>query len=271
MHISLDRIRVENRKKPTKRKPDKIITARQIQDCWEWFQEIGWIDTTQWRVKDYSSLNNCLKDKPIAVIGSSITAKDLDFMAVRKIKTLAVNHAIEKFPLADMLLFQDMRFLRKTAFNLDAYKGYIFCSNTNPYGRKQPDKKNICYFKPIQSGQNPSTDINRGVYTRKSSGVCALNVALIMGCNPVYLIGMDTPKDFNENYKDGEQLHIMKNYGGAPNTKQALDDYTNIAKALFSKFAVYGPKIINVCENGHLDFFNSISMDRLNTILRAMK
>ena len=269
--LSLERLRVESRKKDMNKKPSRVITAQEIQDCWTWFQEVGWIDTSAWRVKDYSFLNNSLKDQPCVVIGSSIASKGLDFMAVKKIKSIAVNHVIEKFPLADMLLFQDQRFLRKTTFNLDAYKGYIFCSNQNPYGRKQKDKKNICYFKPIQNNQNPSTDINRGVYTRKSSGVCALNIALILGCNPVYLVGMDTPKEFNETYEDGNQLHIVKDYGGAPNTKQALDSYTHIAKTLFSKFAVYGSRIINVCENGHLDFFSSMSMDRFNTVLRNMK
>jgi hypothetical protein len=251
-----------------KLKNRKVLTSREVQDTWKWFENIGWVNSNKWSVKNYSKLNNSLKNVPCVVIGSSIAAKGLDYSNLHKIKTLCVNHAIEECCQSDMLLFQDQRFLKHTKFDLNSYKGLVFTSNTNPFGRKE-NKRNVVYFKPLQVGHNPTMDFNRGVYTRKSSGVCALNVALILGCSPVYLIGMDTPKEFNDSYQDGEQLHYKENYGNAPNTKQALDAYTSIAKNLFSKFSVYGPRIINVCENGHLDYFNSMGLEQFNRMLKA--
>lgn len=251
------------------RKKTKVLTSREVQDCWKWFEEVGWVNSNKYNVKNYSFLNNSLKGVPCAVIGSSIAAQGLNYSELSKIKTICVNHTIEDYPSSDMLLFQDLRFLRKTTFDVSSYQGAIFTSNTNPYGRNDDNDQKIVYFKPLKNSVNPSLDFNRGVFTRKSSGVCALNVAIILGCNPIYLIGMDTPKSFDENFKDGQKLHYKKDYGGAPNTKKALDSYTHIAKTLFSKFGVFGPRIINVCEEGHLDFFNSMSMEQFNGMLES--
>ena len=262
--LRLSNIKVEKQKHVTKSK-SRVVSMREVQDTWQFFEDFGWIDSGRIKNRDYSHLTNSLKNTPIAIIGSSPAAKGLDASNLHKIKTLAVNHVIETYPKSDMLIFQDMRFLRETTFNLDAYKGFIFTSNTNPYGQKEA-KKNICYFKPIHRGCNPSTEINRGVYTRKSTGVCALNIALILGCNPIYMIGLDNSKEYYAQYTEGQDTHLVSNYQG-PNNKAALDAYISTNNVLYKPFSVYSKRIINVCKDGFLDMFQKISMEDFNNIL----
>jgi hypothetical protein len=265
--INLSSLKVEKRQ-TAKPKKGRVISMREVHDTWEFFEDVGWIDGNTKIPRDYSRLTNSLKNIPLAIIGSSPAAKGVDFSLLRKIKTMVVNHVIEVYPNADMLIFQDMRFLRATNYDLRQYKGYIFTSNTNPYGRKE-NKKNVCYFKPIHRGCNPSTEINRGVYTRKSTGVCALNISLILGCNPIYMVGMDNSKSYYKKYTEGQDTHLVTNYHG-PNTKQALDAYIHTNNVLYKAFSLYSKRIINVCEDGFLDYFQKISVENFNSILERM-
>ena len=36
--LSLERLRVESRKKDMNKKPSRVITAQEIQECWTWYQ-----------------------------------------------------------------------------------------------------------------------------------------------------------------------------------------------------------------------------------------
>lgn len=264
--VFLSQIKVE--KKKAEKSKGRNLSMREVQDTWQFFEDMGWIDGNQLIHRDYSHLNNSMKDMPIVIMGSSPAAKGVRFDLLPKIKTLAVNHVIETYQKADMLIFQDLRFLRETTFDVDNYRGFVFTANTSPYGRKD-QKKNVCYFKPLHNNCNPSADMNRGVYTRKSTGVCAVNIALILGCNPIYMVGLDNSKKYYDNYQEGDDTHLVTDYH-AENNKKALDAYISTNNTLYEPFSPYSKRIINVCEDGYLDYFRKISMETFNDILDKM-
>ena len=240
---------------------------REIDDTWDWFVRMGYIDGNEMPVIDYNSINNMLLDKPIAVIGSGFSGRELNWKNLKNIKTLGINHIIELYHNLDFLIFQDHRFLRLNKYPLHKFKGRIFVANSNPAYKKRIIN-NIYPFIPLGLHHEPSKLIEKGLYARKSTGLCALNLALVLGANPIYLIGLDNPKDWEKSFTDyNNGAHIHKNYLGSVNTKKALDGYTIVLK-YFKKFIPYKNRIINVCENGIMDWFKQISIQEFNKIIK---
>ena len=233
-------------------------------DVWEWFADVGIIQEPSKNViKDYSYINGLHRGEDIAVIGSGYSGREVNREKLKNMITIGVNHTID-FYVPDYLLFQDHRFLRLNKYPLETYPGTIFTANNNPF-RARSKHPRIISFKPIHKGNTYSRDINNGLYSRVSSGICALNLALIMGARKVYLIGCDAPKDFDK--RDFTQgVHISENYAGGIETKEAVIGY-NKSIPLYKAFQGESKRIVNVCENGLNPYFQQISMDQFNNIL----
>lgn len=251
-------------------KKQNVIQIRDLNmledDTWDWFVRMGFIDSNVMPILDYKHINGALANKPIAVIGSGYSGREIEWKNLKNIYTIGINHIIELYHDLDYLIFQDHRFLRKNKYPLGQFKGLIFVATSNP-AAKRYGIKNIRPFIPISMNAEVSERIEKGLYARKSTGLCALNLALILGGNPIYMIGLDNHKDWEKqfpNYKGG--IHIHPNYSGSVNTKKAADGYVPVLQ-YFKKFIRYKKRIVNVCENGIMDWFKQISVDQFNKII----
>lgn len=263
------RVNEDNQKKAFKNKVIQLRDLNSLQDdTWEWFVQMGFIDGNIMPERNYENVNNALKNKAVAVIGSGYSGRGLKWAALKKMYTIGVNHVIELYHDLDYLIFQDHRFLRINKYPLGEYKGSMFVANSNP-AVKRCRVKNIYPFVPIGLKNEVSTRIEKGLYARKSTGLCALNLAIILGANPIYLIGLDNAKNWESQFpKYNGGIHIHKNYTGGVNSLEAAKGYLPVLK-YYKKFLPYKNRIINVCENGIMDWFKRISMTEFNRRLEG--
>jgi hypothetical protein len=229
----------------------------EINKHWEQIEDIGRLTRTlQIRQGPFDGVVNGWKNQPAYVVGGSIAGRGLDLNLLRGRHTIGVNHMIEYYDGFEWFLFQDHRFLRKTTYDLKKYKGKIFCHNSNPidYG----EVKDLVFFK---SRRRKPVDlkIEDGLWHRSLSGICATHLALISGANPIYLIGLDTAKDIDIETIEKTGLHYDKNYTGETKLKLCYKNVTDKLK-LFRDFYPWKDRIINVCENGEMDWFKQISL-----------
>lgn len=244
----------------------KTTDIRNPRGGFEFVSQIGIIQNPELNEmelnKDYSFVNNCHRGKDIIVIGSGYSGRGVDREALRDCITIGVNHTIEWFE-PKYLLFQDHRFLRLNKYPLDTFPGTIFTANTNPFRVKSKHPR-IVTFRPLH-GKNPSVNIQKGLFSRVSSGVCALNLALIMGARKVFMIGCDTPKDYDKwDYSKG--AHIVQDYRGGIETKEQVEKYLSILP-LYKSFQPYSNRIVNVCENGSIPYFQQMKMSDFNSLI----
>ena len=204
-------------------KKNILLQTKDIQnmskdETWAFFVKKGFINNNRLKPIDYSKINNKYSGKAIAVIGSGFSGRDLDWNQLHKITTIGINHIIDIYPKLDMLIFQDHRFLRLNKHGLKSYKGLIFASNNNPIHGKFASKRLIPFIPVNDRNGRATLRLQDGLYGRKSTGLCAVNLALILGADPVYLIGLDSPKNWRNEMNVKEGIHIRKEYKGSVNT-----------------------------------------------------
>jgi len=246
-----------------------VQAQKQAQNkTWNALMKKGWLDGKPINPNNIN-IDGAHQGKPCAVIGSGYTGRGVDSLALKNIITIAINHTIEQYPKSDYLIFQDHRFLKLNKLDLDEYGGTIVVANSNPINGKTLKSK-IVSFVPIQADGKVSAHFSGGLYSRISTGLCALNLAIVLGCKPIYLIGCDMPKDWRDTVDVSEGIHSDPNYRGAVDTILALEGYEKSLK-LYGKFGKYADRIINVCENGCIDSFRQIRMDMFNKKIGEVK
>jgi hypothetical protein len=242
----------------------KINKAR-VNRFWELADQAGRIDhTPEIRNGPFDDILGAWNNQPAFVVGSSAAAKGFDLKLLDGLNSIGVNHMIEYYDGFKWFIFMDQRFLRKTTYNLNEYKGRIFAHNrANISNRNFP---NLVLFRsrPIQS--EPDYKISKGLYCRSLTGMSALHLAIITGASPIYMIGLDSVKEID--IKKG--FHYDENYTGEEKSEKSYNGYIKV-NAYYKKFAQWKDKIINVCPNGYVDDFKKISVDELTKIIKGMK
>lgn len=246
--------------------PKHKIDFRDPVATWEFLSKIGVAIEGNNEVKDHGFVNRMLSNDTLVVIGSGFSGRGVDWEALKacRFKTLAINHVIEHFE-ADYMIFQDHRFMKKTKFNLSVYEGLVFCANNNPYALRAGIKK-LIRFRPIK-GNQISRNIQNGLFHRVSTGLCALNLAIIMNAKKIYMIGCDSPRDW-ESYNPVQGTHIYKGYTGEVNTKEAVSGYVKSLQ-LYRHFQSFSGRIVNVCKDGLIPYFQKITVETFNKIISA--
>lgn len=231
---------------------------------WEFLSQIGVATADPPEIKNYNFVNRMLTGETLIIIGSGFSGRGVDWSKLRKtrFKTLAVNHVIEHFQ-ADYLIFQDHRFMKRTKFDLKSFSGMTFCANNNPFALKAGIKK-LVRFRPIKGNQISRT-IEQGLFHRVSTGLCALNLGVIMNAKKIYMIGCDSPREW-KSYDPEKGTHIYPGYTGEVNTSEAIEGYIKSLK-LYRHFQPHSSKIVNVCKGGLIPYFQQISVERFNEII----
>ena len=128
------------------------------------------------------------------IIGGGPSLKDFDFSRLRGELTIGINRAYERFD-CTILFSMDAQYLRwiltdkinaqaKTKFG--DFKGYRVWTFTEKWDYPQG-----VYLINTLGGYQISYSMEMGLGTGANSGFSALNLAICLGANPIYLLGFD--------------------------------------------------------------------------------
>lgn len=219
-----------------------------IDNNWKRLVNLGNLTPNFETLGPYEGVEGAWKDEPCYIIGAGKEVELIDLNKLDKCHTIGINHMIEYYDKFEWFFFLDNRFLTKTTYDINKFKGKIFQKNTTDILSKHLD---CVRFKVKHSNDVPALKIEDGLYNGQMSGIAALNLALISGANPIYLIGCDVPYDAK-----GEGYHI-KNYNGEIKNDVKMGKYIG-ALGFYEKFLPWKDRIINVTENGRNQFFTNI-------------
>ena len=235
----------------------KVIRTRDVNRTWENAMNIGWISNKQYSLGPFDHINGVWKIQPCFIVGSGPDLNEFiekigwDFLKDKN--TIGINHVIETWDGFKWFLFLDRRFLKRTTYKLHNFAGRIFAQNNAGITNISP---NIVRFRCRPNGGESSLRIEKGLYSNRFSGLASLNLAIVSGANPIFLIGFGMGKTGNENL-----YHFREKYQGVGQRSVAqYHKYINTYKA-FNKFKRWFPAITHVTEGAplvpkmkHIDF-----------------
>lgn len=229
------------------------LSTRTVNQVWESYMNSGWIDGKQRPLGPFIGINKAWKNKPCFIVGSGpdlkVFIKDVGFNFLNNKHSIGINHVIESYDGFEWFLFLDRRFLKRTTYDLPEFKGKIFAQNNTGISDKIP---NVVRFRCRNN--NPSEVIHNGLYSNRFSGLAALNLAIISGASPIYLIGYGMGEDGNENL-----FHFRENYQGVGQRgKEQFKKYKGVYN-FFKRFKRWYPKIIHVTEGESLAGFRKLN------------
>lgn len=233
----------------------------QITKTWEHFEKCGRFVDWKHRLGPFEGIKDEWKNNPAFVIGGSSSARGFDLNLLNGLNTITCNHMIEYYDKSKWFLFMDHRFLRITKYDLSKYKGKIFVHNSAPVHPEQ--FRDQVYFKTRTVSQGPTSKIEDGLYSRSLSGMCITHLAILSGASKIYLLGLDHPKD--RDISNG--LHYREDYTGEGDKIKSNKGVTNLLK-YFDKFKPWADRIVNVCDNPHFDWCESISLKEFEKVVK---
>lgn len=219
---------------------DKIISTRNISKTWETYMNNGWFDGGFYQPGPFEGIKNKWKNKPCFIVGSGpdlkIFINKVGWSFLNNKHTIGINHVIETYDKFEWFLFLDRRFLKRTTYDLSLFKGKIFAQNNTGINCSL---NNIVRFRC--NNNHPVIDINKGLYSSRFSGLAALNLAIIAGANPIFLIGFGMGIDGNP-----KRFHFRGNYQGVGQHPDAQFKKYKKVYTHFNKFKKWFPAIIHV-------------------------
>jgi len=245
----------------------KIISAHEIkktkEETWKFFQKLGYIDSNRLYENYHNHFIRWWSGEPCVIIAAS---KSLDgfiskigWDAIDGLHTMTINHVIEDYDRAECHFFLDKRFLQKTTYDIKNYHGIIFAQNTTGLKPAQ----NIVLF--WTNNSKPTIDFETGLFCSRLSGLAALNLALIMGASPIYLLGFD---DAETTSKNG--YHYKNDYPGEQKNEKVFNKFQRVQK-YFRMFSPWAKDIIVASDGKGLPPFRRINLDSFSRELKKIK
>lgn len=220
----------------------------------------GAVDGRPFSLGDFNKIKNKWYGQAAYVIGTGPTLKPFldkfgwSFFDGRH--TIGINHAIEDYDGFEWFFFLDKRFLDKTTYDLENYKGLIIAQNTT--GLKSDE--NIVTFKT--RGDYPGDDIEDGVYSSNLSGLAALHIAVYSGANPIYLVGHGMGASNESAY------HYREDYTGEAKKHEIWKKFYRV-RTYFDNFAQWRRKIFSVSDYKEYTAIENIPLDGFDDSKRA--
>jgi len=158
------------------------------------------------------------RGEPTFLIGGGPSLRDFDFNRLRgRGHVIAINRAFEVAPFADILFFMDNKFY-KLCHEGPRYEAWLAFKGYKVFldlmGRKYED----CYHVRSLGRVGLSRSLASGLYHGNNSGVGALNLALVLQANPIYLLGYDMRFDaqghshFHSGYGPGAREQTVRSF-----------------------------------------------------------
>jgi hypothetical protein len=181
----------------------------------------------------YEQFHGMLTGKRCFIVGRGSSLKGFDYTKLNNEFVITINESIYACR-SDITVFCDSLMWKHNKKVLDDYEGFIFSAERTGY-HLESTNRNIIPF-PLNNyclGEK----IQDGLYCGASSGMIALNLALIMGAEKIYLLGFDLDPAAKKVYADNKTEEV----GHYRSEKWTKDHYT-----MFTNFAHFGDRIVNL-------------------------
>lgn len=202
------------------------------------------------------------KNQRCFIIGGGPSLEGFNFKQLKNEKIIAINKAFVDVPFAEIQFAVDRQF---QDWILDPEKGgekmskaHAFWSNFKGHKvwLKMPGNiyKNGIEFVNLAGHEGISTSLEEGIYDGSNSGYAAINLAIALGANPIYLLGYDMKHK-------GKKSHYHEGY-----PKPQTDNQLKLFSKKFPKLAKLaeekGIKIINLNKDSALKCFEFESIEK---------
>lgn len=236
-----------------------LIKTEDKTQTWKMLIEKGILDGDSFE-RDYGGIDNCLLGLPIFLIGGGPPLKPFlkkygwNFFDDKL--TMGINHMIEDYDNLDFHFFLDKRFPEITTYEMSKFKGTYFAQCTS--GMKPSENTRLFYCR----NDKPGDRFKDGLYSPGFSGLAALNLALIMGADPIYLIGFG-----NGETGTFKNYHYKNDYTGEIKEVGRFNKFKRVY-TLFNRFKDHAHKVYHVTDGDDIPTFtNKIRTDEIEAHL----
>lgn len=187
------------------------------------------------------------------IVGGGPSLKGFNFSKLCGEKIIAINKAFVDLPFADITFAVDRQYqdwLIKGTFNMFEASKLWPNFKGHKVWLKIPGEiyQAGIEFVPLAGHEGISTSLEEGIYDGSNSGYSALNLAIALGANPIYLLGYDMKKD---NRGDS---HYHSGYPH-PQKKKELSTFAKKFPQLAKLANEKNIKIINLNKDSELKCF----------------
>lgn len=158
--------------------------------------------------------------RPCFIVGGGPSLRGFDWSRLDGELVIAINRAFEHLPRATMVLSMDWRWWQWTTtgkLGEDAQQAYAdfpgMKVQVDTAGHYYPP--DIYAVRHYKNGTGLSPSLADGVASADNSGYGALGMALVLGCDPIYLLGFDMTG------ADGHIAHFHDGYPCLPKQQKA--------------------------------------------------
>lgn len=228
------------------------LKFQEANKTWNYFIKYGHVDGNNMGTRAQDNIKEVWTGEPCYIVGCGPALKEFLFLIgwefLRGKHTIGINHIIEDFDCFEWFFFLDKRFLDRTTYDLNNFKGRIFAqSNT---GMKQSENVTLFHCNPIQ----PQLDFDKGLFSPNFSGLSALNLALITGANPIYLIGFGMGAGATKDH-----YHYKPDYTGEVKTDKVFQKFKRVQK-YYDQFSPWKNRIVHVTQGVDMPMFRKMDM-----------
>ena len=161
-------------------------------------------------------LKNTRKDKPGYIVASGHSVREHPVNKLDGRNTIAINYSVIATPQAEMAIVNDALFINDLGPIKKVLPKKVFTTS------KIGDKSRCIFLKAIPD-TGFSFDLLKGIHTNYTTTFSAIQIAVWLGFNPIYILGMDLCKG-----KDGS-THF---WGTDKNFQRDLELYMDSIKGL---------------------------------------
>jgi glycosyltransferase involved in cell wall biosynthesis len=237
--------------KNIKMKKNRAIVKQtsNIQQTWDFLRNQGKIDLNRPRfIPGAPWVHGFWKNEPCYIVAAGPSLKGFDFKLLDNKHTIGMNHMIETYDKFEWFIFLDQRFLDITTYDMKKFKGHVFAQNTTELNPAE----NITLFKCKNDGV--SYNFDDGLFKSALTALVALNLAILSGANPIYLLGCDCGGAI-----DGDkQYHYRADYTGEDKNLFRYRKYQRTAY-FFDNFSQWKDRIINLSAISEIKTFKKQS------------
>jgi hypothetical protein len=181
-----------------------------------------------------------LKGKRVFLLGSGASLAGFDFSRLDGEQTIVINHTLRFYDKAKYLLFLDKKFVNECNKEIRTFKGEIITSYRTEYNSHNVYRFHVNRIKP-------ELELETGLYNGKSSGLAAINAALIMGAEKIYLLGFDLIPEPPYYFFPKQEKYT---YGKVKNTL-----------VMFEQYKTWKDKIFNCSLKSSIELFQKVDIE----------
>jgi len=144
------------------------------------------------------------------IVGGGPSLKGFDFKRLEGERVIAINRAYLDCPFADIMYFMDKnRFYRWTMdgkFGEKAKQAFINFNGLRVFIYMNHEVPDVLYV-PRAGRRGVPFSLQDGINTGTNSGYGALQIAICLQANPIYLLGFDMKHEINYDGKEVQNYH----------------------------------------------------------------